>query len=140
MYRRFIVVAFLLLSFMFLSVNGLAIGTLSGDFDGYNEAQMRHEDPWTGRSKLKDNMPDGVTMPEGAYIPDEYVPNKNRRGSFGLADSDGNFIKELVRIDPATPLGRKGPNYPHYHDSRFSKGNNHKSLDRWPWIYKKPVK
>ena len=67
-------------------------------------------------------MPDGVTMPEGAYIPDEYVPNKNRRGSFGLADSDGNFIKELVRIDPATPPGRKGPNYPHYHDSRFSKG------------------
>lgn len=56
MYRRFIVVAFLLLSFMFLSVNGLAIGTLSGDFDGYNEAQMRHEDPWTGKSKLKDNM------------------------------------------------------------------------------------
>lgn len=51
MYRRIIVVAFLLLSFMFLSVNGLAIGTLSGDFDGYNEAQMRHEDPWTGKSK-----------------------------------------------------------------------------------------
>lgn len=49
-------------------------------------------------------------------------------------------MKELVRIDPATPPGRKGPNYPHYHDSRFSKGNNHKSLDRWPWIYKKPIK
>lgn len=122
------------------ALNGFAIGSLSGTFDGYNEARNRHEDPWTGRSKLKDNMPDGVTMPEGAYIPDEYVPNKNRRGSFGLADSDGNFIKELVRIDPATPPGRKGPNYPHYHDSRFSKGNNHKSLDRWPWIYKKPVK
>ena len=110
MYRRFIVVAFLLLSFMFLSVNGLAIGTLSGDFDGYNEA------------------------------PDEYVPNKNRKGSFGLADPEGKFMKELVRIDPATPPGRKGPNNPHYHDSRFSKGNNHKSLDKWPWIYKKQVK
>lgn len=49
-------------------------------------------------------------------------------------------MKELVRIDPATPPGRKGPNNPHYHDSRFSKGNNHKSLDKWPWIYKKQVK
>lgn len=60
-------------------------------------------------------------MPEGAYIPDEYVPNKNRKGSFGLADPEGKFMKELVRIDPATPPGRKGPNNPHYHDSRFSK-------------------
>ena len=56
-------------------------------------------------------------MPEGAYIPDEYVPNKNRKGSFGLADPEGKFMKELVRIDPATPPGRKGPNNPHYHDS-----------------------
>lgn len=46
-------------------------------------------------------------MPEGAYIPDEYVPNKNRKGSFGLADPEGKFMKELVRIDPATPPGRK---------------------------------
>ena len=87
---------------------------------------------------LTEHAPEYV--PEGAYIPDEYVPNKNRKGSFGLADPEGKFMKELVRIDPATPPGRKGPNNPHYHDSRFSKGNNHKSSDKWPWIYKKQVK
>lgn len=46
----------------------------------------------------------------------------------------------MVRIDATTSPGKKGPNYPHYHDYRFSKGNSHKKLDNWPWIYKKHVK
>jgi RHS repeat-associated protein len=57
----------------------------------------------------------GVALPPGAkhQIPDSYVQNPHRSGSFGEL-ADGKF-KERLRIDPATPAGQKGPNYSHYH-------------------------
>ncbi len=32
-------------------------------------------------------------MPEGAYIPDEFIPNKNRVGSWGLNNEKGSYEK-----------------------------------------------
>ncbi len=58
--------------------------------------------------------PDGVSLPKGRKIPDHYVENPHGRpGSYGEM-VDGKF-QEKLRIDPATPPGKKGPNYSHYH-------------------------
>ena len=59
--------------------------------------------------------PDGVAFPPGAKykIPDNYVQNPHRSGSYGEV-VDGKF-SERLRIDPATPPGKKGPEYGHYH-------------------------
>lgn len=60
--------------------------------------------------------PDGVALPKGTkhQIPDHYVDNPyGRPGSYGEM-VDGKF-QERLRIDPATPPGKKGPNYSHYH-------------------------
>jgi len=60
--------------------------------------------------------PDGVALPKGAkhQIPDHYVENPHGRpGSYG-EKVDGKF-QEKIRIDTATPPGKKGPNYSHYH-------------------------
>ena len=63
----------------------------------------------------EDSDNDGVAIPpEKKYdIPENYVENPNRPGSYGEI-VDGKF-KERLRIDPATPPGEKGPNYSHYH-------------------------
>jgi RHS repeat-associated protein len=67
--------------------------------------------------------PDGVALPKGPKhkIPDGYVENPHRPGSYGEM-VDGKF-KERLRIDPATPPGRKGPNHSHYH--RDGKGTHY---------------
>ncbi len=60
--------------------------------------------------------PDGVALPKGPKyeIPDNYVENPyGRSGNYGEM-VDGKF-QEKLRIDPATPPGKKGPNYSHYH-------------------------
>jgi RHS repeat-associated protein len=59
--------------------------------------------------------PDGVALPTGQkyQIPKGYVENPNRKGSYGEI-LNGKFIEKL-RIDPATPAGKKGPAYSHYH-------------------------
>ncbi len=58
--------------------------------------------------------PDGIVLPEGMTIPDNYVENPHgREGSYGEME-DGRF-RERIRIDPATPPGKKGPDYSHYH-------------------------
>ena len=56
--------------------------------------------------------PDGVALPKGTKhkIPDHYVENPHGRpGSYGET-GNGKF-KEKLRIDPATPPRKKGPNY-----------------------------
>lgn len=59
--------------------------------------------------------PDGVVLPKGEKhrIPGDYVQNPHRPGSYGKI-VDGKF-KELIRIDPSTLPGQKGPNTSHYH-------------------------
>ena len=60
--------------------------------------------------------PDKVALPKGPKhkITDNYVENPHgRSGSYGEM-VNGKF-KEKLRIDPATPPGKKGPNYSHYH-------------------------
>ena len=60
--------------------------------------------------------PEGVVMtPNPKYkIPSGYVENPHHRGgSYGVIEN-GKFVEKL-RIDPATPPGRKGPNESHYH-------------------------
>ncbi|MBK1707282.1 RHS repeat protein [Halochromatium glycolicum] len=58
---------------------------------------------------------DGVALPPGTKhkIPDNYVENPHRSGSYGEI-VNGKY-KEKLRIDPPTQPGKKGPNYSHYH-------------------------
>jgi RHS repeat-associated protein len=65
----------------------------------------------------------GVALPSGAkhQIPEGYVQNPYRSGSYG--EVVGGKFKERLRIDPATPLGQKGPDYSHYH--RDGKGTHY---------------
>ena len=59
---------------------------------------------------------DGVTIvnSDKYSIPDNYIENPHgRSGSYGLMEN-GKF-REKLRIDPATPSGKKGPNHSHYH-------------------------
>lgn len=59
--------------------------------------------------------PQGIAMPVGSKyrIPEHFVENEFRPGSYGEI-INGKF-KEMLRVDPATPPGMKGPNYSHYH-------------------------
>jgi len=60
--------------------------------------------------------PDGVAVKniDKYKIPDNYVENPHgRTGSYGVIEN-GKF-KEKLRVDPATPTGKKGPEHSHYH-------------------------
>ena len=73
--------------------------------------------------------PDGVALPKGAFIPDDFIENPYRRGSYGIME-DGKFIEKL-RIDPGTLPGFKGPNSSHFH---LNGGSKHIfDLNKWPW-------
>ncbi len=65
--------------------------------------------------------PDGVVLPKGPKyaIPAGYSENKSRVGSYGVF-INGTY-SERLRIDPATPPGRKGPNRSHYHRNQGGK-------------------
>ncbi len=78
--------------------------------------------PGTPRSGQGPDVPDvihvtpqGVALlPDAKYsIPESYVDNPYRPGSYGEV-VDGKFAERL-RIDPATPTGKSGPEYSHYH-------------------------
>ena len=71
---------------------------------------------------------DGVALPPGKNIPSNLVENKFRSGSYGEI-KDGKF-KEVLRIDSATPRGKKGPEYSHFHIN----GEHEHIIDfnRWP--------
>ena len=58
---------------------------------------------------------DGVALPKGEKynIPEGHVENPNRKGSYGTMEN-GKF-KEKLRVDPATPTGKKRPEVSHYH-------------------------
>lgn len=57
--------------------------------------------------------PDGVVFKNGT--PCDLIENPNRTGSYGVMDGVTGKYKEVIRIDPATPHGKKGPQYSHYH-------------------------
>lgn len=76
--------------------------------------------PTSGRSiPMVDDViyvtPEGVALPPGGKykIPDRFTENPHRSGSYGEI-VEGKYVERL-RIDPATPPGKKGPNYSHYH-------------------------
>ncbi|MBL7698667.1 MAG: hypothetical protein JNK79_10925 [Chitinophagaceae bacterium] len=61
---------------------------------------------------------EGVILPPGDKykIPDKLIDNPhNPRGTSSYGTMEGDKFKESLRIDPATPSGKKGPNYSHYH-------------------------
>lgn len=43
-----------------------------------------------------------------------YIESPYRNGSYGILDENSKYVEKL-RIDPATPPGKKGPRYSHYH-------------------------
>mgnify|MGYP004618237531 CR=1 FL=1 len=59
--------------------------------------------------------------------------NPFRSGSYGIIDQNTQKYFEVLRIDPPTPVGRKGPQYSHYHiygsKEHYVPGYN----DYWPW-------
>jgi hypothetical protein len=63
------------------------------------------------------------------------IENPYRSGSCGTIDPNTGKSKEILRIDPATPTGKPGPEYSHYH---LNGGPEHFSprrggRDPWPW-------
>jgi len=71
---------------------------------------------------------DGVVLPKGARIPDEFVQNPYRSSNYGIIEN-GNYV-EKVRIDYGTPPGFKGPNDSHFH---LDNGKHIFDPTRWPW-------
>ena len=84
-------------------------------------------------SKVIQVTPDGIALPPGRNIPDNLVENPFRSGSYGIIDQNTQKYFEVLRIDPPTPVGRKGPQYSHYHiygsKEHYVPGYN----DYWPW-------
>ena len=88
--------------------------------------------------KLSDDViivtPQGVALPPGRRIPDNYVENPYVPGTGSYDEiADGKF-KERLGIDPPTPPGTKGPQYSHHH---IDGGKEHLSPrpganDTWP--------
>ena len=74
-----------------------------------------------GNRKAVHVTKDGVALPPGEKysIPQQYVQNPNRKGSYGIIVK-GKF-REKMRIDTPTPPGKKGPEYSHYHVNNKSK-------------------
>jgi hypothetical protein len=74
---------------------------------------------WHNAARLEDEKQreaqGSVALPPGAkyQIPDSYVQNPYRSGSYGEM-INGKFVERL-RVDPATLPGQKGPDYSHYH-------------------------
>jgi RHS repeat-associated protein len=79
---------------------------------------------------------DGVALPKGRNIPSDLIENPYRSGSYGRINPNTGKFEEILRIDPATLKGKKGPNYSHYH---LNKGDEHFSPrpgDKDPWFEK----
>jgi hypothetical protein len=78
---------------------------------------------------------DGVALPPVRTVPSELVENPFRSGSYGKINSETGKFQEVLRIDPATPKGQRGPSYSHYH---LDGGPGHYSprpgnQDPWLW-------
>ncbi len=71
----------------------------------------------------------GVVLPKGAEISNEFIENPYRNSSYGIME-DGKFVEKL-RIDQATPPNMKGPEISHFHLD----GSKEHIFDiaRWPW-------
>lgn len=74
---------------------------------------------------------DGVVFDK--QIPSNYVQNPYRKGSYGIIDPGTGKFKEMLRIDPATPRGKPGPEYPHYHLEGKSEHFSPRPSDNDPW-------
>jgi hypothetical protein len=103
---------------------GAGIGAIAGGVSAYRTVKSM-ETPFTV-------TPDGVVLPKDAYIPKNLVESPYRSGSYGRV-MDGKFI-EVLRIDPGTLPGYKGPNNSHFH---LNGGKKHIfDINKWPWWHK----
>ncbi len=98
--------------------SGAVIGGAAGLGSGWLYAKQNNLNIWNGKplesSSTFTVTPDGIVLPRDAYIPDDLIQNPyGRPGSYGRM-IDGKFI-EIVRIDPGTAPGYKGPNDSHFH-------------------------
>jgi hypothetical protein len=71
---------------------------------------------------------EGVALPKGAKIPNEFVQNPYRNSNYGVFEN-GKFVEKL-RIDQATPPGFKGPNQSHFH---LDNGSHIFDASKWLW-------
>ena len=78
--------------------------------------------------------PDGVTFEKTpkTTIPENYVENPNRSGNYGVIDPKTGKYVEKLRIDPATPTGKKGPENSHYHVDNSKEHYSPKPGDKNP--------
>lgn len=126
---------------------GFSSGLITGGVAGYQYAKKIGINPWTGKipkveiPKLSVNptignnpdaflvTSDGVVLPKECDIPLWLNENPKRIGSYGVK-VDGKF-KEMIRVDPGTPTGKKGPEVSHFH---IEKGKEHiYQIGRWPY-------
>ena len=66
-------------------------------------------------------------------IPDGLIENPFRSGSYGVKDPDTGKFREVLRLDPATPPNKKGPNYSHYHLNGGKEHFSPRRGDSDPW-------
>jgi hypothetical protein len=78
----------------------------------------------------------GVEIPqaEGKYeIPRDLVGNPHSPpGTTSYGKIEKGKFQETLRIDPATPAGKKGPNYSHYHKGGKGKHYSPNGKDKDP--------
>ena len=78
----------------------------------------------------------GVAIPQagGKYkVPSNLVENPhNPPGSTSYGKMEGGKFSESLRVDPATPPGKKGPNYSHYHKNGKGKHYSPNGTDKDP--------
>ncbi|MHB8125651.1 MAG: RHS repeat-associated core domain-containing protein [Desulfitobacteriaceae bacterium] len=78
---------------------------------------------------------DGVALPKGRSIPSNLVENPYRSGSYGKISPETGKFEETIRIDPATPKGKKGPDYSHYHLDGEHEHLSPRPGDNDPWSW-----
>jgi len=122
------------------ALTGGIVGAGLGIGEGYHHAKTNHQTLWNAKTDIDDHMimlpsedpiivtPDGVALPSGTNIPSEYIENPYRQGSYGIEEN--NIFVEKMRIDPATPPGKRGPNVSHFHLN--GKRRHYYNLDKWP--------
>ena len=80
----------------------------------YVETRSVIEASTAGEKAIQVTTSEVAILPIAKYeIPSAYKQNPYRNSSYGEI-VNGKF-RERLRIDPATPPGKKGPNYSHYH-------------------------
>lgn len=71
--------------------------------------------------------PGGIVLRKGDIIPANFMQNQFRAGSYGI-EINGKYV-EKIRIDGATPIVKKEPNFSYFHMNQSGKHQ----IYEWPY-------